>query len=419
MSGSPSNTDAGTSAGPTPGAATPDWKNEIAARVRAHRSRGPRLPDHQPTLPGLEHATSPNAVAARVAERYARLPSWRETLEAQAAAQAAADSLVAAASTPPEEETGPPQLSAQEAAASTPPEPAPEPYQPELLRYSVSIDSLPSPRFTPPEARSVLHASAPAPESSLADPLQDAVVEPSRPLPATLLTIPRELVAPRKARPRLAEGPLHEPALPSALVPEQQPVANSPAHGPALRAKEPDSASPPTEPPPQSAPTWHSIHLDTETPIHQPRPSSPLHDEPVLHVAPLEDRAIAAVVDCVLTLCAFLLFSLVFALSSTHLPHGRVALLGACAILFAMGLLYQLLFFSLTNATPGMRYAKIALCTFGNENPARSALRGRIAALLLSALPLGLGFLWAVFDEDSLGWHDRITRTYQRSYGDP
>jgi hypothetical protein len=63
-----------------------------------------------------------------------------------------------------------------------------------------------------------------------------------------------------------------------------------------------------------------------------------------------------------------------------------------------------------------MHYAKIALCTFNDDNPSRSALRARIAALLLSALPLGLGFLWVVFDEDSLGWHDRITQTYQRSY---
>jgi hypothetical protein len=63
-----------------------------------------------------------------------------------------------------------------------------------------------------------------------------------------------------------------------------------------------------------------------------------------------------------------------------------------------------------------MRYAKIALCTFDDENPTRRAMRSRIAALMLSALPLGLGFLWAIFDEDALCWHDRITQTYQRSY---
>ena len=101
----------------------------------------------------------------------------------------------------------------------------------------------------------------------------------------------------------------------------------------------------------------------------------------------------------------------------TCLP-GRIALVGAGAILLAMWVLYQFLFFRLTDATPGMRYAKIALCTFDDENPSRSAMRARIVAMLLSALPLGLGFLWSLFDEDTLSWHDRITRTYQRSYRD-
>jgi hypothetical protein len=63
-----------------------------------------------------------------------------------------------------------------------------------------------------------------------------------------------------------------------------------------------------------------------------------------------------------------------------------------------------------------MRYAKIALCTFEDDNPTRKAMRNRVGALLLSALPLGLGFLWSFFDDDHLGWHDRVTRTYQRSY---
>jgi hypothetical protein len=27
---------------------------------------------------------------------------------------------------------------------------------------------------------------------------------------------------------------------------------------------------------------------------------------------------------------------------------------------------------------------------------------------------MGLGFAWALVDEDCLGWHDRITRTYLR-----
>ena len=76
----------------------------------------------------------------------------------------------------------------------------------------------------------------------------------------------------------------------------------------------------------------------------------------------------------------------------------------------------DLLFFWFSEATPGMRCARIALCTFDDENPTRRAIRRRGLAMLLSACPLGLGFLWAALDEDRLTWHDRISRMYQRSY---
>jgi len=79
-------------------------------------------------------------------------------------------------------------------------------------------------------------------------------------------------------------------------------------------------------------------------------------------------------------------------------------------------LLYQGLFFTLSDATPGMRYARIALCTFSDENPSRSAMRRRILAMLLAAIPMGIGFLWACLDDDGLGWHDRMSRMYPRGY---
>ena len=48
----------------------------------------------------MEEALSSTSIAARVAERYARLPSWRDMLAAQATAKSTVDSLVAAASAP-------------------------------------------------------------------------------------------------------------------------------------------------------------------------------------------------------------------------------------------------------------------------------------------------------------------------------
>jgi len=43
-------------------------------------------------------------------------------------------------------------------------------------------------------------------------------------------------------------------------------------------------------------------------------------------------------------------------------------------------------------------------------------MRMRIPAMLLAVVPAGLGFMWAVVDREHVGWHDRLTRTYQRKY---
>ena len=379
----------------------------------------------------MEDALSPQSIAARVAERYALLPSYRELMAARAIARASAatrasDSPKAAPEEPPV------QTELRMAAAQEP-----APFQAELLRYSVSSDSLPAPRATPPEAS----ADFPSMETEYPpedraypadDPMAAALVEPTIPLPASFVVQPRELIAARKARPRLAEGPLREEAATAArkakapdraIADAAEGVSNFPAGGadsstPETWAPEANPEADPAMPrhsPPISA-RWLSIDLDSEAPARETRADVRGKDTHVLHVANFEDRFFAGLIDCALTMVAFLMFFLVFAISSTSLPHGRVALITAAVTLFAMWLIYQLLFFGFTDATPGMRYVKIALCTFDDENPSRGVLRGRIAALLLSALPLGLGFLWAAFDEDSLGWHDRITQTYQRSY---
>jgi hypothetical protein len=43
-------------------------------------------------------------------------------------------------------------------------------------------------------------------------------------------------------------------------------------------------------------------------------------------------------------------------------------------------------------------------------------MRRRIIAILLSAVPFGLGFIWAALDEEKLSWHDRVSGMYQREY---
>lgn len=407
---------------PPPNSTGSAWKDEVSARVRAHRTRRGRAPENQPALPGMETAVSPSSIAARVAERYARVPSYKEMLAAQAEAAAKAAQAAAAAAEAAHAAAAAVHAHAAEIAEEFEPEPRAEPephslepdplpWQPDLLRYFVSADSLPAPRSAPAQAHAESMARLRAASLGLLDPLEEAVVEPDRPLPARVIEFPRELVAPRKARPRLAEDAV-------AAEPRVAPEAAAPAAAANAAQLRIFEAEPEAAPVATRGSEWLSIRLDAEMPARAQKPAAPAGaaGDLTLYVAPLMDRLMAGVVDVAITLAAFLVFALVFVACTTHPPAGRTAVAGAGASLFVMWVLFQYLFFSLSAATPGMRYAKIALCTFDDENPSRHAMRVRIAALLLSALPLGLGFLWIFFDEDGLSWHDRITQTYQRSY---
>jgi uncharacterized RDD family membrane protein YckC len=239
----------------------------------------------------------------------------------------------------------------------------------------------------------------------------DHIIE-TLPLPTNLIEFPRELVAARRARPRLAEGPLREE-----LTPQPQ-----------LRIFEVEPETISTEPAaPQetatAAPGWQGLLLDTPAiRLAHMRPqagnAAPLDD-----IAPISRRLMASTVDACCIGAAFIAFATIVAwisgprLQALSQPGFRIPLAAAVFLTLAIAaLLYQLLFFSLNEATPGMRYARIALCTFADANPTRRQMRRRVLATVLAACPLGLGLLWAWMDDDRLGWHDRISRMYHRSY---
>jgi uncharacterized RDD family membrane protein YckC len=354
-------------------------------------------------------------LAAKVAQRYANAPSYSEILaaEARAAAEAAEAAEAAAVAARQASDAaqallaglGAPQQIRPEAACVS----AQGTSRPEIsgpLRSDGELERNPT-RSLSGAAKEPQYSASVAPgepKQSLAphvavDPVQEAIVTPAQPLPVNLIEFPRQLVAPRKARPRLEEGPLREPLDENG--------------GDQLRILEVEAASISTAVAAKTAPEWTSIRLDAKPSSTAEEPSSL---ELPLKIAPLEDRLMAGIVDAALVFLAFVLFILVFVACTAHPPTGKTAMICAGLVLGGLFLLYQYLFFRFTECTPGMRYAKIALCTFEDENPTRKAMRRRIFFLLLSAAPLGLGFAWAWFDADRLGWHDRITRMYQRSY---
>jgi uncharacterized RDD family membrane protein YckC len=358
-------------------AVVPPWKKELNERLAATRSRRLHNREEQVPLPGLEHMESKvesraSRLAAKVAQRYANAPSYSEVLAAEARARLEMASAVSRSATD----------------------------DAHFLPQSREVSSVLTDSWNPSlDTETVVssHSEELGPSPEPEEGLVSAAVEP---LAVNLIDFPRELVAPRRVRPRLAEGPLRE---------------TSQAQHDQLKIFEvaPESVSQTVKIETVAA-DWSPIRLDADPAL---RPNRLLHSQEVpLKTAPLEHRLMAGIFDLALVVAAFAIFVLVFVACTAHPPTGKAALLGAGLVLAGFCLLYQYLFLKFAEGTPGMRYAKIALCTFEDENPTRKAMCKRVLFLLLSAAPLGLGFAWALFDPDRLGWHDRLSRIYQRSY---
>jgi uncharacterized RDD family membrane protein YckC len=434
-------------------------KEQVAQRLAAHRARRSQHSGSSVTpitTPSPAKSRS-SRIAATVAERYANSPSYRSFLaeqaetairEAEAAAEVAALSARAIADAQYE------LLAELDQWTLTPPAPAPTPAAAletsnlqiaeasplapaatavsnpvltvrlyEDTNRSLAEQTAPSTRIYA-QAQTQAQTTVDEAESLILDDeiafrqspvFDESAVSPIE-IPANLIEFPRQLVAPRKARPRLAEGPLREDA-------DQAPASAQ------LRIFEVEADQISTTPIVESSsPEWSSILLAAH-PVAAPveTAEAPFLAELPPQTAPLNLRLMAAIVDNCIVTAALLLFIAAFAVTVGKLSGGpshvatpqislQIAGIAAAATWVVFTLLYQLLFFTFSEATPGMRYARIGLCTFSDDNPTRSAMRRRILAVILSACPLGIGFLWAWLDDDGLGWHDRISRMYQRSY---
>ena len=437
----------------------PALKQQVAERLAAHRARRKgTAPSVSPTPIAPAADTRAARIAAAVAERYAHSQSYRAFLAAEAEAairQAEAAAEVAALTAQAVADAQYSLLAELDELASNPAGGAalvsPEPVSPipvatisaePIASVPVAVEPV-STRITttgltvrhfedigPPSTQPV---TAPHPLQSQ-DPFDDAegqaldeeiafrqdpVFEPASPtvdIPANLLEFPRQLVAARRARPRIAEGPLRE---------EHEKVAESAQ----LRIFEVEPGQLSTTPAAESVtPEWSSILLDAHpasTTAAAVEFEAIYNPTPLPQPASFELRLMAGIVDACIISTGLLGFVAVFGLIAGPLPTGPMtlqnialqnAVIGAAIALVCLIVLYQWLFFTFSDATPGMRYARIGLCTLDDENPTRVAMRRRILALAVSAAPLGIGILWAWLDADRLSWHDRLSRMYQRSY---
>jgi len=402
------------------------WKQEVSRHIAAHQSRDLSAPE--PALPAQRRLAVNSRCAqalARVAARYAQAPSYgqmrvAEVQTAQPAFHAALPGLQTASAEPRPWEPELPQ-------AVTPVQPPVRCWTPTIVP---ALPAVPSsleawesgysrldwePDFIscPTDTAEV---RKPIPADGFASRVEDnwecpampeepssgeaiEPVEPDQPIHANLIEFPRELVATRKMRPRRAEGPFA--AQRQLSIFEVDPVS-FPIQQAAVDVT-----------PSWPSPEWSSIELDAQ-PIDEPE----FHDVPasqiVMQLAPAGRRLTAAMVDAALIGAATIGAAMLAASSIGHPLPARIAEISVVFALLIACALYQALFLAVAEATPGMKCAGISLCSFDGHSPTCARSRRRLGALLLSVLPLGLGLAWAIFDDDHLCWHDRLSKTYLR-----
>jgi uncharacterized RDD family membrane protein YckC len=367
----------------------PAWKQEVNRRLAAHKSRnGPSAVPESP-MEGQRGAGGRGAeAAARVAARFAKAPSYSEMLtgEARAAVRAAEAASRAAQQA---------QAAAESVLAG--------------LEAGLKVASGAEPAYArAAHAQSIFEISVEDGQDGPAGVEGFEIVQAAQSIHVNLIEFPLEIAAARRVRPRRAERPYA-----AAGEFERQLSIFEVDPGTILTQTAAAGAVSEAAATAWTGPEWMGIELDEE-PVLEETATQAGTGAPALYPASISLRLMAAVVDGALIAGAALAFALVAAVNAQDLPTIREIELGAAVALAVIGVIYQAVFFTLTEATPGMKYARISLCTFDDQIPTGAQRLGRLGALLLSLLPVGLGVGWAIFDEEHLSWHDRLSRTYLR-----
>jgi uncharacterized RDD family membrane protein YckC len=156
----------------------------------------------------------------------------------------------------------------------------------------------------------------------------------------------------------------------------------------------------PAPPSPRKLSTTVEAVIDCDAPV-----AAPMH------------RACAAAFDGSMILIAYGLFVTVFHFLGGSFAATKPVMLtmGAAAILIAM--FYGFVWVCAGGQTPGMRTFRLTLINFDGYPPDGASRWLRYLGACLGYCAGGLGLLWALLDEESLAWHDHISKTFPTFHG--
>ncbi|HLJ23910.1 MAG TPA: RDD family protein [Candidatus Acidoferrales bacterium] len=137
-----------------------------------------------------------------------------------------------------------------------------------------------------------------------------------------------------------------------------------------------------------------------------------LPQAPLTSAASLPERRRAAVVDLGLLLFSYGGMLALFSVLGGRIGFNRVDLTLAAATFALFYTQYFALFTVFGGSTPGMMLRGLRVVSFDGRVPTSRQMVWRSAGYAISAATCCLGFIWALWDDDRLCWHDRISHTY-------
>lgn len=123
-------------------------------------------------------------------------------------------------------------------------------------------------------------------------------------------------------------------------------------------------------------------------------------------------RAMAAALDASIMVIAVAIFGIVFRLAGgVFIFNAKTApmFLGVAA---GVAIFYRLLWCLANGDTIGQKWARLRLVNFDGQRPTRTQRLYRTASGFLSLMAGGIGLLWSLVDEETLTWHDHISKTF-------
>lgn len=183
--------------------------------------------------------------------------------------------------------------------------------------------------------------------------------------------------------------------------PKTKPVPRTSARAQVRRGAAGNDAQPmleflqPAPPAPRKLSTTVEAVIECDAPV-----AAPMH------------RACASAIDASMIVIACGLFFAIFHFSGGLVSFSKPVLLVMSAAAFLIAMFYGFVWVWAGGQTLGMRALRLTLTNFDGYPPDAAARWLRFLGACLGFCAGGLGLLWALLDEESLGWHDHISKTF-------